>query len=286
MVETDRSGTPPIRNAMSVDIEDYFQVGAFEKCIRRADWGNFKGRVEYATDDVIALYGEHDVKATFFILGWVAERYPQLIQRIVNAGHEIASHGYDHKRVHDLTPESFRKDIIQAKKILEDISGTAIKGYRAPSFSISANNFWALEILAEEGYRYSSSVYPISHDHYGMPEAPRFSFRPVDGSPMIELPMTTVNVFGKAWPCSGGGYFRLLPYPISKWAIGRVNREDCQPCIFYFHPWEIDPEQPRQHQAGAKSKFRHYTNLKSMRAKLGRVLGDFQWGRIDEVFLA
>jgi len=275
----------PIVNAMSVDIEEYFQVGAFERVIAPADWGRLASRVSESTRRVLDLYAAHNVKATFFTLGWVAERHPDLIRAIVAAGHELASHGYDHARVHTLTPQAFAADLRKTRAILEDAGGVAVRGYRAPSFSIGKANLWALDVLAEQGYAYSSSVYPIVHDHYGWPEASRFAFRPVAGSPMIEIPVTTVRAFGRTTPCGGGGYFRLLPYALSRLAMQRVNDSDRQPCIFYFHPWEVDPGQPRVAGASLKSRLRHYTNLDRMHDKLARVLRDFRWDRMDRVFL-
>lgn len=272
-------------NAMTVDVEDYFQVGAFENDISREDWDNLPCRVENNTHSILALFDDFDVKATFFTLGWVAERYPALIREIVANGHELASHGMIHRRVSDQNPSEFRADICASKKLLEDIGGVAIKGYRAASFSIGEDNLWALEELAEAGFRYSSSIYPIRHDHYGMPSAPRFVFKPVSGHDFLEMPVTTVDVLGRKIPCGGGGYFRLLPYELSRMAMRRVNKKDNQACIFYFHPWEIDPGQPRQNQASFKSRFRHYTNLDIMEDKLRRVLKDFNWDRMDKVFL-
>ncbi|MEM8799768.1 MAG: XrtA system polysaccharide deacetylase [Pseudomonadota bacterium] len=269
---------------MSVDVEDYFQVGAFETTIAREEWDTIPRRVDMATGRVLDLFARKGVKATFFCLGWVAERHPELIRRIADEGHEVASHGYDHARVTSLTPESFRADLRKAKALLEDAGGTPVIGYRAPSFSIGDANLWALEVLGEEGYLYSSSIYPIQHDHYGMPGAPRFAFRPDQAPSLTELPVTTVQVGSKTIPCGGGGYFRLLPYALSRWAMRRVNRRDNQSCIFYFHPWEVDKDQPRQKDAPLKSRLRHYVNLDKMEAKLARALDDFDWGRVDEVF--
>lgn len=275
----------PLRNAMSVDIEEFFQVGAFESCINPLDWGDYPSRVDYNTRLVLDLFAEKNVQATFFTLGWVADRNPQLLRAIVAGGHEIASHGYAHDRVTTFKPATFRADLDKAKKALEDASGQAITGYRAPSFSIGAGNRWALNVLAELGYRYSSSVAPIAHDHYGWPDAPRFVHTPVPGYDMIEIPVTTVEFMGRRMACGGGGFFRLFPYAFSRWAIARVNQTDRQPAVFYFHPWEVDADQPRVAGAPLKSRLRHYTNLKVMRAKLARVLDDFQWGRVDAVFL-
>lgn len=272
-------------NALSVDIEDWFQVGAFEKTIDRSDWDSLVPRVERNTDAVLALFGRKGAKATFFTLGWVAERYPQLIRRIVAEGHEIASHGWDHLRVFTMTPEQFRADIGRTRKTLEDVSGRPVIGYRAPSFSIDPRTPWAHTILAEQGYAYSSSVAPIRHDHYGWADAPRFAFLPVAGSALIEMPVTTVRVGLRNLP-TGGGFFRLLPYLYSRWAFARVNRQDARPAVLYFHPWDIDPDQPRVKNAPVRSKLRHYTMLSAMEGKLERLLGDFQWGRMDDVVAA
>ena len=273
-------------NAMTVDVEDYLHVSAFEKHIRRQDWDALPCRVEHNTDRVLGLFADHEVKATFFMLGWVAERYPDLVRRIVASGHELASHGYSHVRVTQQTPQQFRDDVIRTKQLLEDLSGRPIHGYRAASYSIGAENLWALEILQETGHRYSSSIYPIRHDLYGMPDAPRFPFRPNDENGLLEIPVTTVEMFKQKLPCGGGGYFRLLPYGWSRWAMRRVNQHDGQPCVFYFHPWEIDPEQPRQQGIGLKTRIRHYTNLTRMNGRLRRLLREFQWGRMDQIFLA
>jgi len=269
-------------NALSVDIEDWFQVGAFETVIDRADWDRLDSRVERNTDAVIALFDAAGVKATFFTLGWVAHRYPALIRRIVAAGHEIASHGWDHGRVFTMTAAQFADDLARTRKTLEDAAGTAVTGYRAPSFSIDARTPWAHVALAEAGYLYSSSVAPVRHDHYGWPEAPRFAFHPVPGSDLIELPVTTARFAGRTLAAGGGGFFRLLPYRFSRWAIRQVNAQG-EPAIFYFHPWEIDPGQPRVANAPLRSKLRHYTNLDAMAGKLKRLAGEFEWGRVDAV---
>lgn len=272
-------------NAMSVDVEEHFQVGAFETTIRREDWPRWDSRVVRNTERALQLFADKGVSATFFTLGWVAEREPGLLRRIVENGHEIANHGYAHDRVHTFTPESFRADIRKARALIEDAAGAEVKGYRAPSFSIGKGNRWALEVLAEEGYAYSSSVAPIRHDHYGWPEAPRFPHRPVAGSDMVEVPVTTVEYAGRRMACGGGGFFRLLPYGLSEWAIDRVNRVEGQATVFYFHPWEIDPGQPVVPGAPLRSRIRHYTNLDVMEAKLARLLDRFRWDRMDRVFL-
>jgi len=268
-------------NALSVDVEDWFQVGAFERTIDRAQWDGLEHRVERNTDAVLALFAEAGVMATFFTLGWVAERYPRLLRRIVDAGHEVASHGYDHARVFTMTADQFRADLRKSRDLIENASGRAVTGYRAPSFSIDTRTPWAHPILAEEGYAYSSSVAPVKHDHYGWPESPRFAWMPVAGSDLVELPVTTARLAGRTLAAGGGGFFRLLPYQFSRWAIRQVNGEDRRPAIIYFHPWEIDPAQPRVADAPLKSKFRHYTNLDAMAGKLRRLAGDFDWGRVD-----
>jgi polysaccharide deacetylase family protein (PEP-CTERM system associated) len=270
-------------NALSVDVEDWFQVGAFEKVIAKADWDTLPQRVEANADSVLALFAEAGVKGTFFTLGWVAERYPGLLRRIAEAGHEIASHGWDHDRVFTLAPEAFRVDLRRAHAAIEAAAGVAPRGYRAPSFSIDARTPWAHRILAEEGYAYSSSVAPLAHDHYGWPEAPRFAHRPLPDSELIELPVTTVDVAGRRLAAGGGGFFRLLPYRFSDWAIARVNRAEGRPAVFYFHPWEIDPGQPRVRAAPLKSRLRHYSRLSAMRPKLLKLLNAHDWTRTDQV---
>ena len=275
-----------MRNALSVDVEDWFQVGAFEKVIARDAWEKLPRRVERNTDRVLELFEQAGVKATFFTLGWVAARHPGLIRRIAEAGHELASHGWDHRRVFTLDETEFRADLERARYAIEDAGGVPVNGYRAPSFSIDARTPWAHRVLAEQGYAYSSSVAPIRHDHYGWRESPRFAWRPVAGADLIELPVTTVDVAGRRLAAGGGGFFRLLPYRFSSWAIGRVNRSDRRPAIFYFHPWEIDPDQPRVPNAPLKSRLRHYTNLSVMRPKLLRLLRDHEWCRTDQVAAA
>lgn len=277
--------TLPIRNAFSIDVEDYFQVSALAPHFPRHVWDAQPCRVERNVDRMLSMLSDCNAHATFFTLGWVAERYPAMTKRIVDNGHELASHGYGHQRASDLTPAEFFEDVSRAKKILEDLGGNTVIGYRAPSFSIGENNLWALDTLGEAGYRYSSSIYPIRHDHYGMPDAPRFAFLPDKSKSLIELPATTIRFFDRNLPAAGGGYFRLLPYPVSRWSINRVNRRDQQPCIFYCHPWEIDPEQPRPDGMTMKTRFRHYVNLRHTEGRLRKLLKDFQWGRVDQIFL-
>jgi polysaccharide deacetylase family protein (PEP-CTERM system associated) len=268
-------------NALSVDVEDWFQVGAFEKVIDRADWPSLEHRVEANTDAVLALFAESGVKSTFFTLGWVAERYPALMRRIVEQGHEIASHGWDHQRVFTMAPDQFRADLARARATIEDAAGAPVTGYRAPSFSIDARTPWAHPILAEAGYAYSSSVAPVKHDHYGWPESPKFAHRPVPGSDLIELPVTTGKFLGRDVP-TGGGFFRLFPNAVSDIAIGQLNGE-AHPAIFYFHPWEVDPAQPRVAGAPLKSRLRHYARLSSMAGKISQLMTRHQWDRTDRV---
>lgn len=268
-------------NGLSVDVEDWFQVGAFEEVIDRRDWNGLDDRVERNCDEILTMFAGAGVKATFFTLGWVAERHPSLMRRIAEQGHEMASHGWDHARVFTLDRKSFAADLDRSRKVIEDASGTKVSGYRAPSFSIDARTPWAYDILAEQGYAYSSSVAPIAHDHYGWREAPRFAFRPRADSDLIEIPVTTAEFAGRRLAAGGGGFFRVLPYAFSRWAIRRVNERDERPAIFYFHPWEIDPGQPRVEHAPLKSRLRHYSRLDAMAGKLRRLVGEFEWGRMD-----
>lgn len=271
-----------VTNALTIDVEDYFQVSAFAPYIRRDEWDGRECRVERNVDRILALLAQHQTHATFFTLGWVAERYPAMVRRIVAGGHELASHGYGHQRASDLTPDQLFDDVYRAKGILEDIGGQPVLGYRAPSFSIGTGNLWALDTLVQAGYRYSSSIYPVKHDHYGMPDAPRFAHEVRPG--LIEVPPTTLRVFERNLPSSGGGFFRLLPYSVSRWMLRRVNAHDAQSAIFYFHPWEIDEDQPRVSGIDAKTRFRHYVNIDRNERKLDRLLRDFRWGRMDHVF--
>lgn len=272
----------PVRNAMSVDVEDYFQVQAFAGVIPRATWDTIERRVEANVDLVLKQFGRAGVRATFFTLGWIAERHPAMVRRIVAAGHELASHGYDHLRADCLDVQAFRADVGRTRRLLEDIGGVAVHGYRAPTFSIGPRNAWAFEALEREGYHYSSSVYPIRHDLYGTPDAPRFPHQPGPGE-LWEMPMSTIRLAGRNLPCAGGGYFRLLPYSLYRLALQQLNRAG-QPGIFYFHPWEVDPGQPRVAGCPRLSRFRHYVNLSEMPARIDRLLSDFAWDRMDQVF--
>ncbi len=268
-------------NAMTVDVEDWFQVQAFAGSIDRADWDTLPRRVEANTDRFLAMFAAAGVRATFFTLGWVADRHPELVRRIVAGGHELASHGYAHRLAHEQTPAEFRADVGRARRLLEDVGGAHVRGYRAPTFSINASNPWAFEVLADEGYAYSSSIYPIRHDLYGMPDAPRGPHR-VAGGRLLEIPMTTVRVAGRSLPCAGGGYFRLLPYAVFRAGLRRAGKE--QPGMFYTHPWEIDPGQPRNTAAPRMARFRHYVNIGRTERRIERLLRDFAWSRVDDVF--
>ncbi|WP_229505776.1 XrtA system polysaccharide deacetylase [Massilia genomosp. 1] len=275
----------PIRNAMTIDVEDYFQVSAFAPIIARESWPSRECRVEANIERILAILAGGDVHATFFTLGWIAERYPAMVRRIVAGGHELASHGYSHLRASDQTRAEFADDVGRSKALLEDIGGQAVLGYRAPSFSIGSANLWALDVLHNAGYRYSSSIYPIQHDHYGMPDAPRFAFFPNGPDGLLEVPITTAMLGRRKLPAGGGGYFRLLPYSLSRWMMRRVNSDDGQPAIFYFHPWELDPGQPRPAGASLKTRFRHYVNLRRMEGRIKLLTRDFAWDRMDRIFL-
>lgn len=269
-----------VANALSVDVEDYYQVHAFAGVVDRDAWATYPDRVDANTRRILDLFGRAGVRATFFVLGCVARRHPALVRAIADAGHEVASHGYAHYRVDQQTPRAFARDVTATRKRLEDIAGLPVTGYRAASFSIDRTTWWAFDALAAAGYRYSSSLHPIRHDHYGAPDAPRFPF---DVSGLVEIPVGTVELAGRRFSCAGGGFFRVLPYRWTRWAIGRVNRREARPVTFYLHPWEIDPDQPRI-AAPPRSRWRHYTGLATMEAKLGRLLADFAWDRIDAVY--
>lgn len=271
-----------IVNALTIDVEDYFQVSAFAPHIERSAWDTMPCRVERNVDRILQLLSDSGAKATFFTLGWLAQRYPRMVRAVADNGHEVASHGTAHLRATEQSRQEFSDDIGRAKKLLEDIAGAPVRGYRAPSFSIGRDNLWAFDCIAGAGYCYSSSVYPVQHDHYGMPDAPRFPYRVRDE--LLEIPVTTARVMGRNLPAGGGGYFRLAPYRVSRWAIERVNGVDQRPAIFYFHPWEIDPAQPRVPGISAKTRFRHYLNLDRTESRLQRLLRDFRWDRVDRVF--
>jgi len=273
---------PLITNALTIDVEDYFHVSAMTLHVDRRSWETRECRVERNVQRLLTLLANESAHATFFTLGWVAERYPQLVRDIVAGGHELASHGYSHARASEQSHADFSNDISRAKSLLEDISGVAVNGYRAPSFSIGYSNPWAFDALVQAGYWYSSSVYPVRHDHYGMPDAPRFAY---EARPrFLEIPIATARIMGRNLPAGGGGYFRLAPYRVSRWALRRVNDLDRRPAVFYMHPWEIDPDQPRIGGVGLKARFRHYVNLERTEPRLTRLLRDFRWDRVDRVF--
>ena len=273
--------THPVVNALTIDVEDYFHVSAFAPYIARSSWDSLPCRIEQNIDRVLQLLADRSVNATFFTLGWIAERYPEMVRRIVAGGHELASHGYAHERAAAQGPDPFFADVALAKAVLEDIVGTEVQGYRAPSFSINDDNLWAYDCLAKAGYRYSSSVYPFRHDHYGAPGRSRFAHLASAG--VLEVPIATVRLFRTNLPAGGGGYFRLMPYALSRWLIRRVNDADEESAVFYFHPWEIDPEQPRVKEADPRARFRHYINLERTATRLQLLLADFRWDRLDHV---
>ncbi len=271
------------KHALTIDVEDYFQVSAFASTISRDDWNTLPCRVEANVEKILERLAAADAKATFFTLGWIAERYPAVVRAIVEQGHELASHGYGHHRIQELSKAAFKEDIVRAKGLLEQLGGVAIKGYRAPSFSISTSTLWAFDEIAEAGYHYSSSVYPVKHDLYGIPDAPRFPYRAPNG--LLEIPMTTARFGARNVPAGGGGFFRLFPYALSRSLIRRIEKKDRQPCMIYLHPWEFDPEQPRVMGAPLKSRLRHRLNLKRTTPRFEQLLRDFQWDRVDRVFL-
>jgi polysaccharide deacetylase family protein (PEP-CTERM system associated) len=270
-------------NAMSVDVEDYFQVSAFEDRVSRADWHKYESRVCRNTERLLEIFDAADVTATFFVLGWVAERFPALVRRIAQAGHEIASHGHEHRLVYEQTRLGFRDDLRRARAALEDAAGSQVFGYRAPSYSITRNSMWALDVLIEEGYRYDASIYPIKHDRYGIPNWPRHLQRVTrERGTIWEFPCATVRWAGVNLPIGGGGYFRLLPYEWTRQGLSRVNRAEGEPAVFYLHPWEIDPDQPRL-EGSALSRFRHYRNLARTAERLERLLSEFRFAPIWHV---
>lgn len=270
-------------NAMTVDVEDYFHVSVFDRVVKREQWATMESRVQANTERLLNLFDEFAVKGTFFVLGWVAERYPSLVRAIVERGHELASHGYAHRLIYNQTPDEFRQDVRRAKALLEDTGGVEVRGYRAPSFSVTRQSMWALDVLLEEQYRYDASIFPIRHDRYGIPGAPRWPHH-LDraGGRIYEVPCSTVRVGGTNLPVAGGGYFRILPYAWTRWGLARLNQQDGQPAIFYLHPWEIDPAQPRL-PVNALGRFRHYRNLHKTEARLRALMRDFRFGPLNGV---
>jgi len=273
----------PIVNAMSVDVEDYYHVSALAPVVPRAEWPRMESRVCANTARLLSLFSEQAVRATFFVLGRVAERHPDLVRQIAAGGHEIASHGFDHRLVYDQTPDAFRDDIRRAKRMLEDLAGVPVVGYRAPSYSITSRSLWALDVLVEEGYEYDSSIFPIHHDRYGIPGSPRHAHvLSREAGALVELPPSTVRIGSTNLPVAGGGYFRILPYWWTRWGIARVNQRERRPAIFYLHPWEIDPAQPR-FRPGLASRFRHYYHLNKTEPRLKRLLRDFRFAPVRTI---
>jgi polysaccharide deacetylase family protein (PEP-CTERM system associated) len=281
------NGAPAMLNAMSIDVEDYFHVAALSDSIPRDTWNGMDARVDLSTRRLLDLLDEADTRATFFTLGWVAERHPELVREIHRRGHEVACHGYSHKLVYEQSPEEFREETQRSKGILEDLVGQPVEGYRAASYSITPKSRWALDILVEAGFEYDSSVFPVRHDLYGMPGAQRFPhvLQTDGGASLVEFPPSTAQVFGQSVPAAGGGYFRLYPYAVSRWLIRRVNNGEGKPAVFYLHPWEIDPGQPRI-ETNWRSRFRHYNNLDKCEDRLRRLLGDFKMTTCREVLAA
>lgn len=278
-------GRAVLANALTCDVEDYFQVSAFEGQVPRTRWSQMNCRIERNVDRALEILASAEVKATFFTLGWIAQGYPEVVKRIAKAGHEVASHGMCHVRVWNQEPAEFRKDAGTAKQLLEDITGSPVRGYRAASWSIDERTPWVHAILGEIGYEYSSSLYPIAHDHYGVPDAPTGPFF-VQSTDFLEIPATTARLAGRNWPAAGGGYFRLLPLSVSLWLLRRALRDTGLPAVFYFHPWELDPTQPRIDGASRRARFRHYLNLDKFEHRLEVLLDSFTWGRMDRIFLA
>ena len=272
-----------IVNAMSIDVEDYFHVSVFDGIVPRSEWDRMESRVCANTERLLDIFDEYRVRGTFFVLGWVGERHPGLVRRIAERGHEVASHGYAHRLVYDQTHAAFREDVRRAKALLEDACGRPVAGYRAPSYSITPRSLWAIDVLIEEGYRYDSSIFPIRHDRYGIPVSDRRPYR-IDrtAGTLIEVPGSTTHTGGVNLPVAGGGYFRILPYKWTRWGISRVNRLEHRPAVFYLHPWEIDPGQPRLH-AGRLGRFRHYRNLHRTESRLRRLLTDFRFDTMERL---
>lgn len=272
-----------VLNAMTVDVEDYFHVSAFDGVLPRSNWDSIESRVVANTERILDIFQDTDVRATFFVLGWVAERYPGLVRRIAAAGHELASHGYAHRLVYDLTPSMFREDIRRSKIVMEQAAGVAVRGYRAPSYSVTPRSLWALDILIDEGFTYDASIFPIHHDRYGIPLSPRHAYRiNRERGEILEAPASTVRWGPFNFPVAGGGYFRILPYEWTRWGISRINREEQRAAIFYIHPWEVDPDQPRL-SGSLLSRFRHYRNLDKTEARLRRMLKDFRFGPMTSI---
>ena len=275
-----------MENAMSVDVEEYYQVSAFEPLIDRSQWPQWPSRVVETTERILQLFSNANIKATFFTLASVAQEHPQLIAKIVSEGHELASHGMSHYRITQQSQKEFLEDCSSAKKLLEDISGLEVVGYRAASYSLVEETIWAHDLLAEAGYKYSSSTYPIHHDLYGIPNGSRFTYKVSEQTDLLEIPLTTAKISGQNIPLGGGGYFRLMPYALYKKLLSSYHKNENKPSLFYFHPWEIDAKQPRPDKIPLKTRFRHYTNLARMEKKLEKLVHDFKWNRMDKIFLS
>ena len=283
MTRDDRDRAGIVVNAMTVDVEDYFQVSAFDDLVPRARWNEMASRVQANTEQLLSVFAAHGVRATFFVLGWVADRFPALVRQIAQAGHELASHGFGHRLVYDQTPDAFRWDVRRAKLVIEDSSGQRVVGYRAPSYSITRRSLWALDILCDEGYEYDASVFPIRHDRYGIPGSPRHAYSVTcDAGTLVEVPASTARLVGVNLPVAGGGYFRLLPYAWTRWGIRRINRRERRPAVFYLHPWEVDPWQPRL-PVGRLTRYRHYHNLRKTAPRLERLLDEFSFAPLRDV---
>lgn len=273
-----------IKNAFTVDVEDYFQVEALSEKVNRKDWGKFESRVEKNTDVIMSILDENNISGTFFILGWVAKRHPNIVKNISDAGHEIASHGMSHQLIYNQSPEVFRNETRDSKKLIEDLCQKEVIGYRAATYSITKKSLWALDILAEEGFKYDSSIFPMRHDRYGIPDInplPHLLTTP-NGLNLVEFPITTVKTKHLTLPVAGGGYFRIFPYMYTRWGLKRTNKNN-QPFVFYIHPWEVDPEQPRVDGLSTLSKFRHYSNLKICHKRLEKLTRDFDFTTMDKV---
>ena len=281
-------GSAPLANALTVDLEEHFQVSGFEDVVSREDWDRHPSRVSDNTLRLLDVFGRHDARATFFVLGWVAERHPALVRRIADAGHEIACHGYSHRLIYTQRPDDFRDEMVRARRILQDASSQAVIGHRAASFSITRRNLWALDVLAEAGFTYDSSIFPVVHDRYGVPGAPRgfYRVRTPDGSLLDEAPPSTVAIAGLVLPVAGGGYLRLYPLSVTRWAIRRLNARDGLPAVVYLHPWEVDPEQPRIDGVPLLRRFRHYVNLSKTLGRLEALLAGHPFDRLDAVLAA
>ena len=273
-----------MKNALTFDVEEYFHAEAFAGVLRPEEWPGLESRVVATTERILDILDREHVRATFFVLGWVAERYPSLVREIASLGHEIGCHGFGHRMIQHLTRSEFERDVRRAKSALEDASGHAVIGYRAPTFSVMRETLWSLSVLYEAGFRYDSSIFPIVHDRYGIPDAPRFPHRlkTLNGGDLIEFPMSTVLMLGRRVPVGGGGYFRIMPYSLTRRALRRINARDRQPAMVYLHPWELDPDQPRL-PVGPLTRFRHLVNVGKTEARLVRLLGDFAFAPAAEV---